>query len=90
MHFFSDVFDMPALHNWSYQLRSTEVNICMTKDNNISQGTTSATWVTDNRNAMNLGTKNTISNSGGQEGLLEQVAPWWWLRGRCDLESFWD
>lgn len=76
MHFFSDVFDMPALYNWYYQLRSTEVNICMTKDNNISQSTISATKVTDNRNAMNLGTRNTISKSGGQKGLSEQVAPW--------------
>lgn len=47
----------------------------MTNDNNISQSTISATKVTDNRNAMNLGTRNTISKSGGQEGLSEQVAP---------------
>lgn len=29
----------------------------------------------DNKTAMNSGTRNIISNSGGQEGLLEQIGP---------------
>lgn len=40
---------------------------------NRGQGTVNAAWVTDNKNAMNSG--NIISNSGGQESLLEQIGP---------------